>query len=95
MALAQNGTKPALAPLEGVLEEDERRLLRELAVSEVPAGTQSPADCVLELKHFALKRRLDQIQVQVERARLEGANEDKLNALLQEKLSVKRLMGSL
>jgi hypothetical protein len=39
---------------------------------------------------LALKKRLTEIQ-----GRLEGATGDKLEALLQEKLSVKRLMASL
>ncbi len=88
--LALSGGTPTLASLEGVLEEGQQRHLRELAVSESPAGAQSPADCVRELKHLALRRRLDEIQ-----RRLEGATGDKLEALLQEKLSVKRQMARL
>jgi hypothetical protein len=88
--LTAAGTAVSLAALEGVLNDSERRQLRELAVLDAPGGTQSPGDCARELRHQALKKRLAEIQ-----RCLEGATGDTLEALLQEKLSVKRLIGNL
>jgi DNA primase len=89
--LRVSGTTPSLPALETALGDPAQlRVLREIALSAPPTGTLSPEECVRELKHLALKRRLADIQ-----RRLEGASEDKLEALLQEKLSVKRLIGNL
>ena len=89
--LRVSGTTPSLSALETALADDgQQRMLREIALAAPPTGALSPEECVRELKHLALKRRLADIQ-----RRLEGASEDKLEALLQEKLSVKRLIGNL
>jgi DNA primase len=89
--LHAKGTNVTHSALESALpDERQQRFLREIALLAPPSGSLSPAECVRELKHMALKRRLADIQ-----RRLEGASEDKLEALLQEKLSVKRLIGNL
>jgi DNA primase len=89
--LHRGGTPLTHAGLEAALsDEGEQRLLREVALSAPPVGAQSPAECVRELKHVALKRQLAEIQ-----RRLEGAPQDRLEALFQEMHRLKRLIRSL
>jgi hypothetical protein len=65
-------------------------MLSELAVEDSPAAGQAPMDCVLELRHLTLKRRLAEIQ-----KGLAAAEGPALEALLQEKNEVSRLIANL
>jgi DNA primase len=85
--LREEGRLPALATLDAVLDEGERRFVRELAVSATAtASVQSALECVRALKEMALDRRLGEVQRRLERA----SSDDKLEALLQEKAELLR-----
>ena len=89
--LHRAGTTPTLAALEATLpDEGRQRLLREIALTAPSVGAQSPAECVRELKHVALKRQKAEIQ-----RRLEGASEDTLVGLFQELHRLDRLIRNL
>lgn len=88
--LRQSGSLTAQALAGAVATEEEQRLVREAALTDSPATEQSAMDCVRELRHLALKRRLAEIQT-----RLEGASGDRLEALLREKVAVTRLIAGL
>jgi hypothetical protein len=86
VTLKEGGRVPDLPALEAVLDDDDRRFLRELAVSATVAGVQSPGECVRALKEMAIDRRLAEVQKRLERA----SGDDKLEALLQEKAALLR-----
>ena len=89
--LHRAGTSLDLAALDAAISDEAlQRGLRELALKAPPVGEQSPAECVRELKHVALKRQMAEIQ-----RRLEGAPQDRLEALFQEMHRLKRLIRSL
>lgn len=84
-ALVLEGVKVTAAAVAArVIGEDVKRLLNALAVEDSPASGQGPLECVLELRHMALKRRLKEIQDGI--AAGSGAQED---VLLIEKMKVK------
>jgi hypothetical protein len=92
-ALCRNGTPVTAASLgAAVPDEGSRRIVNEVAVEGSPAGAQSAAECVREIKRLALERRLEAIQ-----ARLRGAAAlgEPTETLLQEKLDLKRRIASL
>ncbi|HUG53677.1 MAG TPA: DNA primase [Vicinamibacteria bacterium] len=89
-ALAANGKAVTRAGLEDGLAEADRRLLNEIAVGAVPVDGVAAADCVRELRCGPLKARMAEIQKDLGRA----TGEDQ-EALLNEKLHLKRLMTSL
>ena len=88
--LALDGRPVTLAELEGVLDEDDRRLLSEAAVEDSPEKGVTPDECVKELKTFPLKSRMEQIQKELPRASGEAQE-----ALLEEKLELKRRLSTL
>jgi hypothetical protein len=73
-----------------VADEDARRLLTEIAVEGVPAEGLSALECVKEIQRQPLRMRMAEIQ-----KRLQGASGESLEALLSEKLSLKRQMADL
>jgi DNA primase len=79
------------AALEELLTgEEDRRLVREVAVEAPPLDAARPLGCVHELRRLALKKRLSFIQSELLRA-----SGEQLTALLQEKLDVTRQMAAL
>jgi len=89
-ALAAGGHPVSRAGLEEALEDDDRRLLNEIAVGAVPTSGVAPGDCVRELRCLPLKARMAEIQKTLARA----TGEDQ-EALLNEKLQLTRLITSL
>jgi DNA primase len=89
-ALAVSGKPVSRASLEAALGDEERRLLNEIAVGSMPVEGVTAADCVRELRRGPLMARMAQIQKDL--ARGSGADEE---ALLNEKLQIKRQMTSL
>ena len=88
--LVLDGRPVTLAELEGVLDEDDRRLLSEAAVEDSPEKGITPAECVKELKTWPLKSRMAEIQKDLAKASGEAQE-----ALLAEKLELKRRMSTL
>jgi DNA primase len=79
------------AALEGALPgEEQRRMLREIALDEPPPEAALPLECVAELRRLMRKRRLAEIQRELASAP-EGAVED----LLQEMQTLSRQMADL
>jgi hypothetical protein len=72
------------------VDDEERRLLTEVAVEGAPAQGVRPLDCVKELRRQPLKARMAQIQRD-----LAAATGQALEALLQEKLQIGRQMANL
>ena len=89
--LHRSGTSLDLAALDAAISDESlQRALREVALKAPSVGAQSPAECVRELKHVALKRQLAEIQ-----RRLEGAPQDRLEALYREKHRLMQLIRGL
>jgi DNA primase len=88
--LVLDGKPVTLAELEGVLDEDDRRLLSEAAVEDSPEKGITPDECVKELKSWPLKSRMADIQKDL--AKSTGAAQE---ALLAEKLDLKRRLSTL
>jgi len=86
------GAGRAVAPevLAESLGEESRRMLREIAVDGPPTTGVTPADCARELRCRPLKARMAEIQRD-----LGGASGPALEALLEEKLQLKRQMAGL
>jgi DNA primase len=88
--LSPNGAV-ATSALESRLEsEEDRRMLREIAVEAEASAAVDALECVKELKRVLLKARMAEIQ-----KGLQGATGDALQALLQEKNQLGRLMAGL
>jgi DNA primase len=91
LEMAARGERVTVAALqEALTDEDCRRLVSELAVAGAPERGPAPGECVRELKRRPLQARMAQIQKD-----LGGATGPRLEALLSEKLQLRRLMGSL
>jgi DNA primase len=84
----ENVSPPALAA--EVAGDEARRLLSEVAVAGNPLEGVTPLDCVKELKRLPLRARMAEIQRD-----LGKATGETLEALLQEKLQIGRLMAHL
>ena len=90
-ARAAAGQKVTRAGFDESLGEDDRRLLDEITIQGVATGEQvQPLDCVRELRCQPLKARMAEIQRD-----LAGATGSDQEALLSEKLQLKRLITSL
>ena len=76
------------AGLEAALEEEARRMVREVAVEPPVTQGVDPAECVRELRRLPLRTRMAEIQRDLPQAR--GQAEE---ALLEEKLRLKRRMA--
>jgi len=80
-----------MASLEGeVVDDDARRLLSEIAVEGVPKEGLSATECVKELQRQPLKAQMAEIQ-----KRLPGAKGESLEALLNEKTRLVRVIAGL
>ncbi|PYQ11600.1 MAG: DNA primase [Acidobacteria bacterium] len=88
--LAAAGRAVAPETLGDAVGEESRRMLREIAVDGPPTTGVTPADCARELKCRPLKARMAEIQRDLGRA--SGPD---LEALLAEKLQLKRQMAAL
>ena len=80
----------ASALLEGLPDEDARRLLTEVAVEAAPGSGVSPADCVRELRRLELESRLTAL-----RQRIAAARDGSEDALLREKNEIARQIAGL
>jgi hypothetical protein len=90
-ALYLRGERATHAALEeAVASVEDRRMLTEVAVEDPPVGAAKPLACVHELRRRTLERRLAKIQTD-----LAGATGEDLEALLQQKLNLRRQMASL
>jgi DNA primase len=89
-ALRGRGERVTAAGLESVLEEEARRMVREVAVEGPVTKGADPAECVRELRRLPLQTRMAEIQRDLPQAR--GPAE---KALLEEKLRLKRRMAEL
>ena len=88
--LAAGGRAVAAEALADTVGEESRRMLREIAVDGPPTTGVTPADCARELRCRPLKARMAEIQRD-----LGGASGPALEALLEEKLQLKRQMAGL
>jgi len=88
--LRGRGERVTAAGLEAALEEEDRRMVREVAVEAPVTEGVDPAECVRELRRLPLKTRMAEIQRDLPQAR--GQAEE---ALLEEKLRLKRRMAEL
>jgi DNA primase len=88
-ALRGRGERVTAAGLESVLEEEARRMVREVAMEGVTQGAD-PAECVRELRRLPLQSRMAEIQRDLPQARGPAEQE-----LLEEKLRLKRRMAEL
>jgi len=73
-----------------VQNDETRKILTEIAVQDVPTEGVTARDCVRELKRLPLRARMAEIQRDLPKAHGES-----LEALLQEKLELGRLMANL
>ena len=90
-ALRARGERVTAAALESGLEEEDRRMVREVAMAGLPPGPRAdPAECVRELRRLPLRTRMAEIQRNLPQA--EGPAE---KALLEEKLRLKREIAEL
>jgi hypothetical protein len=72
------------------LDEDARRLMSEIAVAGAPAEHLSAEECVRVLRRQPLEARMAEIQKS-----LAGASGDAQDALLAEKMRLRRQMAEL
>jgi DNA primase len=89
-AVRGRGERVTAAGLEQALEEEDRRMVREVAVDPPVTQGVDPAECVRELRRLPLQTRMAEIQRDLPQAR--GQAEE---ALLEEKLRLKRQMAEL
>jgi DNA primase len=89
-AVARRTERVTLAAVLAELDEDERRLMSEIAVVGVPQDGLSAEECVRELRRQPLRARMAEIQ-----KRLAGASGEAEEALLAEKTRLVRQMASL
>jgi len=92
-ALILKGIRVGAATLaEIVTDEDDRRMMREVAVDSVPVEQAQPKNCVIELRRRALDQRLKTIQKDLDQKQAAG-EEDR--ALFQEKVKLAKELRSL
>jgi DNA primase len=91
MGISLRGEALTAAALDAALPGDEaRRLVREVAVENPPVDEARPRECVLELRRRVLSQRLAEIQKD-----LQAAPQEAVEALLQEKLVIRRQIANL
>jgi DNA primase len=89
-ALAQRDQRVTLPLVLAELDEDARRLMSEIAVAGAPAEHLSAEECVRVLRRQPLEARMAEIQKS-----LAGASGDAQDALLAEKMRLRRQMAEL
>lgn len=72
-------------------EEDDRRVLREIAVQDLEIEASSARSCALSLRRLLLERRLSEIQ----RALVKGGPDQDIDAILDEKTRISREIRTL
>jgi DNA primase len=92
-SLLQKGQPVTAAALaEAAPGEEERRMLREIAVAAPQGERSTPLGCVLQLRRSRLERRLKSIQADLEEKRARGEQD---LALSQEKVKLARELSTL
>jgi len=89
-AIAQRDERVTLPLVLAELDEDARRLMSEIAVAGAPAEHLSAEECVRVLRRQPLEARMAEIQKS-----LAGASGDAQDALLAEKMRLRRQMAEL
>jgi DNA primase len=89
-AVARRDERVTLAAVQAELDEEARRLLAEIAVEGVPEEGLSAEECVRELRRQPLMARMAEIQKS-----LSGASGEAQDALLAEKMRLRRQMADL
>jgi DNA primase len=89
-AVARRDQRVTLSAVVAELDEDARRLMSEIAVKGAPAEHLSAEECVRVLKRQPLEARMAEIQ-----KNLAGASGDAQDALLAEKMRLRRQMAEL
>ena len=90
-ALRARGERVTAAALESGLDEEDRRMVREVAMAGLHPGPRAdPAECVRELRRLPLRTRMAEIQRNLPQA--QGPAE---KALLEEKLRLTRQIAEL
>jgi hypothetical protein len=86
----RGGAMTVTALQEAAPDDDSRRLLSEIAVEGVPEDALSAQECVRELRRQPLRTRMAEIQ-----KRLSAANGEAQDALLAEKMRLRRQMADI
>jgi len=77
---------------EAAASEEERRLLREIAVDAPPGERSTPLGCVLQLRRGGIERRLKRIQVELDEKRARGEQD---LVLSEEKVKLARRLATI
>lgn len=86
------GGEATLGTLQDALpDDDDRRVLREIAVQDLEVDAGSARSCAMSLRRLLLERRLTQIQ----RALARGDDSDDLDAILDEQIRISREIKTL
>ena len=86
------GGEASLGPLQDALpEEEDRRVLREIAVQDLEVEATSARPCAMSLRKLLLERRLSEIQ----KSLVKGALNQDVDALLEEKTRISREIEAL
>ena len=92
LRLSEQGGEASLGALQDALPDDEdRRVLREIAVQDLEVEAASARPCALSLRKLLLERRLSEIQKELVRG---GAGQD-IDAVLEEKTRISREIEAL
>ena len=92
LRFSEGGGEPSLGTLQDSLPDDEdRRVLREIAVQDLEVEASSARSCAMSLRKLLLERRLVEIQKTLVRG---GAGED-IDAVLDEKTRISREIEAL
>jgi hypothetical protein len=92
LRFSELGGEASLGTLQDALPDDEdRRVLREIAVQDLEVETSSARSCAMSLRKLLLERRLAEIQKTLVRG---GAGQD-IDALLDEKTRISREIEAL
>lgn len=86
------GAEATISTLQDALpEEDDRRVLREIAVQDLEVEASSARSCAMSLRRLLLERRLTEIQ----RALVKGGAGQDIDAILDEKTRISREIEAL
>jgi DNA primase len=92
LRLSAVGADASLGALQDALPEDEdRRVLREIAVQDLEVEAASGRSCAMSLRKLLLERRLSQIQ----KALVQGAPGHDIDTILEEKIRLSREIEAL
>ena len=92
LRLSEVGGEASLGSLQDALpEEEDRRVLREIAVQDLEVEATSARPCAMSLRKLLLERRLSEIQ----KSLVKGALNQDVDALLEEKTRISREIEAL